>query len=182
MKSLHTAGLAALVLALPALAPAADAPHYFASAGGGLYGSGTVSTVKGHERQVVYDFCPDFPTCKDGAAPLPTLVELADGSLIGVTSAGGVSIYGQGGGVIFKLTPMPDGTWEETTLMFICLYFQQCTRFGTPSGIVFEAPNFIYGISETDDGEKGAFWRYKLPTEGNGGVMKPMKYWGYPKE
>jgi len=173
--------LAALSLALPALVAAADSPNYFASAGGGLYGSGTVSRFNGYEREVVYDFCPDWPTCKDGAAPLPTLVELDDGSLIGVTSAGGGSVYGEGGGVIFKLTPMSDGSWEEKTLVFICLYWQQCARFGTPTGIVFEEPNFIYGISETDDGERGSYWRYKLPNDGNGGTLWPMRYWGHSR-
>jgi hypothetical protein len=164
---------------MPVLAAAADPPRYFASAGGGLYGAGTVSRFDGYERRVVYDFCPDWPTCRDGAAPLPTLVELADGSLIGVTSAGGDSIYGRGGGVIFKLTPLTDGTWEERTLVYICLYWQQCTRFGTPSGIVFEAPDFIYGVSETDDGAKGAFWRYKYSEVGTEGVLRTLKFWGH---
>lgn len=58
-------------------------------------------------------------TCKDGAIPESRLIFDPDGALYGTAVDGGNQncyIWAPGCGVVFKLTPNPDGTWTEKVL------------------------------------------------------------------
>jgi uncharacterized repeat protein (TIGR03803 family) len=69
---------------------------------GKLYGTDStsvykVSTTGGYN--VVYTFCA-LPNCADGSSPIGTLVQTAQGTLYGVTTAGGAN----GDGTVFSLS------------------------------------------------------------------------------
>jgi hypothetical protein len=67
---------------------------------------------------VLHSFCSK-PSCSDGAFPRGRLLADSKGNLYGATSKGGGSgCFGQGCGVVFKLSPpIPPATkWTETVL------------------------------------------------------------------
>jgi len=78
---------------------------YGTTAGGGALGSnnggGVVYKFKGTNYQVLYNFCPDFPTCSDGASPnTPVSLDTA-GNIFGTTISGGTTFGGNG--VVFEV-------------------------------------------------------------------------------
>jgi uncharacterized repeat protein (TIGR03803 family) len=88
---------------------------------GGTNGAGTVFKMTPNAGQwiktILYSFC-HLQGCPDGSSPYSDLIIDAAGNLYGTTYNGGT--YWQAGsmtgGVVFKLTPQPDGTWTETVL------------------------------------------------------------------
>ncbi|MGA8149439.1 MAG: choice-of-anchor tandem repeat GloVer-containing protein [Terriglobales bacterium] len=101
---------------------------------GNLYGTttsrGNLSYCNGTGCGVVFKLTPmpggswketalhQFTGGKDGASPYASLIFDQSGNLYGTTTSGGNLSYcnGTGCGVVFKLTPMPDGSWKETAL------------------------------------------------------------------
>lgn len=73
---------------------------YGTTAGGGTLGSrnggGTVYRYKGTNYQVLYNFCPDFPTCSDGASPNTPVTLDSTGNIFGTTVSGGTTFGGNG--------------------------------------------------------------------------------------
>jgi len=76
---------------------------YGTTAGGGTNGSGngggTVYKYKGTKYQVLYNFCPNFPTCSDGSSPNTPVALDAVGHIFGTTIDGGVATGGEAGTV-----------------------------------------------------------------------------------
>jgi uncharacterized repeat protein (TIGR03803 family) len=83
---------------------------------GNLYGTAGVAfelteTPGGWTESVLYTFCSK-PDCIDGYLPYAGLILDAKGNLFGTTEAGGA----YGSGTVFKVRPLPDGTWQERVL------------------------------------------------------------------
>jgi uncharacterized repeat protein (TIGR03803 family) len=83
----------------------------------------------------------------DGLRPLARLVFDAAGNLYGTTSNGGASGLGcdtnPGCGVVFKLTPEPDGTWRESVLDT----FTGANGLYPVAGLLFDATGNLYGTT-----------------------------------
>ncbi len=105
---------------------------YGIAAEGGIVGKGVVYELspvtapgrKGYTQKVLYDFCSSA-NCADGAIPTNGLTYAGassgapyDGTtpLFGTTNRGGAV----DGGVVFSLTPMENGNWNETVLHDFC--------------------------------------------------------------
>jgi uncharacterized repeat protein (TIGR03803 family) len=124
---------------------------YGTTRGGGTYNMGAVFKLTPNNGQwtetVIYSFCPQLQTCPDGELPDSGLVFDAAGNLYGATSAGGAYSAGEGsiGGVVFELTPHPDGTWTEAVLHS----FGQGADGNGPSipGLVFDSAGNLYGTT-----------------------------------
>ena len=110
------------------------------------YGCGVVFKLKPNPdgtwtESVLHSF-----TGPDGAAPLAGLIFDAAGNLYGTTANGGAD----NNGVVFKLTPGPDGTWTESVLYS----FTGGADGANPwlAGLVFDAAGNLYGMTEGGGG------------------------------
>jgi uncharacterized repeat protein (TIGR03803 family) len=131
---------------------------YGTTSQGGTFSYGTVFKLTPGNGQwnerVVYSFCSPVTNCDDGATPLSSLILDAAGNLYGATSQGGA--YGaSGGGVVFELSPNPDGTWTEMVLHS----FGNGTDGIGPSGrLVFDSAGNLYGTTSAGGtGGSGCF-------------------------
>src|SRR5215831_382093 len=93
---------------------------YGTTFGGGADDSGVVFKLSPNPdgtwtESVLYSF-----TVFDGACPLAGVILDTAGNLYGTTTSGGYATsdnsVGIGCGVVFKLSPNPDGTWTESVL------------------------------------------------------------------
>ena len=94
------------------------------------------------EETILYDF-PAVPACSQGCAPAFNLVFDRAGNLYGVADGGSNSCAGTCG-VVFKLTPQPNGQWSYSTLH----------EFGgadgaNPLGLAIDANGNLFGTTET---------------------------------
>jgi len=118
-------------------------------AAGNLYGT-TLSGGTG--AGVVFKLAPNpggtwtesvlhtFSWYADGFESSAGLIFDASGNLYGTTSAG--SIYGFG--AVFKLAPLPDGSWTESVLYA----FTRGDGAYPKAGLVFDAAGNLYGTTE----------------------------------
>jgi uncharacterized repeat protein (TIGR03803 family) len=108
---------------------------------GGGGGCGTVFKLTHNPdgswtNQVIYSF-----TCgNDGGGAVGGVILDAAGALYGTTAVGGAS----GGGVVYKLTPNPDGSWTQSVL-----HSFDGTDGGYPDhgSLVFDTAGNLYGAS-----------------------------------
>jgi uncharacterized repeat protein (TIGR03803 family) len=86
--------------------------------------------------------------CGDGNNPFAGLVFDAAGNLYGTTAVGGGNTpcyLGEGGGVVFQLTPNADGSWKENVLH----RFKFRRDGGVPfAGLILDAAGNLYGTTE----------------------------------
>ena len=72
---------------------------------GGAYGMGSVFKLTYQNgnwiKTTLHDFCPDAPTCSEGAQPASSVAIDTHGNLYGTTTAGGAYGYG----VVWEITP-----------------------------------------------------------------------------
>ena len=95
----------------------------------------------------LYRFCSQ-EECTDGALPIGRLTSAADGSLYGVSSAGGGSCPPDSGGcgVIFKVVPNGEGS-AETVLHAFCTK-PDCKDGHAPrAGLLLDASGNLYGTT-----------------------------------
>jgi uncharacterized repeat protein (TIGR03803 family) len=93
---------------------------YGAAAGGGGHNAGVVYELDPNGKETVLY---SFTGLSDGSDPFSVLVFDPQGNLYGTTQHGGNLACGgvDGGcGVVFELSPQPDGSWKETTLYTFC--------------------------------------------------------------
>jgi uncharacterized repeat protein (TIGR03803 family) len=69
------------------------------TAGGGDKDVGAIYKLKGANYQVLYSFCPQYPTCSDGASPNFPVVLDSVGNIFGTTVSGGRATFGANGTV-----------------------------------------------------------------------------------
>jgi uncharacterized repeat protein (TIGR03803 family) len=152
-------------------------------AAGNLYG--TTSPGDEHEYGSVFKLAPNpdatwtlsvlhrFTGGKDGGAPGPgaDLILDAAGNVYGTTWYGGTGSHDSpsGSGVVFKLTPNPDGTWTEHVL-----HMFTCGKAGSlPNGVISDAAGNLYGTT-LDGGAYGYGTVFKLYRIGAGGWAKKV--------
>ena len=135
------------------------------------YGCGVVFklTPKGKET-VLYSFCPQYPSCTDGASPFAGLVLDQKGNLYGTTWLGGnnnpCATGSEGCGVVFKLTP--EG--KETVLYRFCTQ-DNCVDGSSPlTALVLGAKGDLYGTTQLG-GAPGGGVVFKLTPEGKETVL-----------
>jgi uncharacterized repeat protein (TIGR03803 family) len=123
---------------------------------GNLYGT-TSSDGGAHKQGVVFKLMPNpdgswtetvlhhFSGGKDGGVPDAGLIFDQAGNLYGTASVGGILSYcgGSGCGVVFKLTPNPDGSWKEEVLH----RFNGRQAANPHAGLIFDAAGNLYGTT-----------------------------------
>jgi uncharacterized repeat protein (TIGR03803 family) len=137
--------------AQPKAAPVFDGAGnlYGTTSQGGSSGGGTVyklSKANGKWTEtIIYNFCPQVVHCPDGAAPYSDLIFDAAGNLYGTTLDGGAYALGGGaGGVVFELSPQPNGSWTESVLHS----FGNGTDGILPlGGLIFDSSGNLYGTT-----------------------------------
>jgi hypothetical protein len=141
--------------------------------GGGVGGGGGVfELVKrvtgGYFYKNIWRFRTGFPVGVGGWGPHGKLTLDAAGNLYGTTEAGGhfQDFCGTTGcGVVYKLSPNPDGTWSETVLHAFVARTERLTRPNTD--VAFDAAGNLYGAT-------AASKIYELSPDGSGGWTLAM--------
>jgi hypothetical protein len=81
-------------------------------------------------------------TGTDGGFPAAGLIFDTAGNLYGTAGLGA-----NGNGVVFKLTPKPDGSWSESVLYSFCS-LSNCSDGGAPlAGLTFDQAGNLYGTT-----------------------------------
>jgi uncharacterized repeat protein (TIGR03803 family) len=111
----------------------------------------------------------------DGSYPTGRLVMDKAGNLYGTTTAAGPSTNCSGGcGVIFKLTPNPDGTWTYNVL-----HTFDNRPAATPAGtLVFDKYGTLWGTS--GGGVGGTVFKMAQRSDGTWGFRVVHKFTGAP--
>jgi len=121
-------------------------------------------------ESVLYDFCPKYQGCVDGAQPLAGVTLDRAGNLYGTTMFGGTP-RGIGWGVVYELSPTKSG-WIETVLKA----FTSATGGRSVAGITIDPVGHLYG-STVQGGLSGCggFFRLKpfgvFPLSGGNGCL-----------
>jgi uncharacterized repeat protein (TIGR03803 family) len=108
-----------------------------------------------------------FTGGSDGAQPLDGLTSDAAGNLYGTTSNGGV-----GGGVVFKLSPNPDGSWTENVLYAFSGGADGSHPYARP---IFDAVGNLYGTT-TGGGYLGSGVVFSLTPNPDGSWTENVLY------
>jgi uncharacterized repeat protein (TIGR03803 family) len=91
-------------------------------------------------ESVLHSFC-SLKNCADGGLPLAGLIFDQAGNLYGTTAWYGA----YGGGVVFRLTRNPDGSWTESVLHT----FSRGSDGGNPyAGVILDQVGNLYGTTE----------------------------------
>jgi uncharacterized repeat protein (TIGR03803 family) len=134
--------------------------------GGNLYGASNVvfqlsPDPNGWVEKVLYVFCSE-PNCTDGSLSRASLILDAKGNLYGTTDGGGAYRYG----AVFKLRPMPDGSWRERVLHSFGSYPKDGV-FPGHGALAFDSTGNLYGTTNRG----GANYRgtiFRLTRQPNG--------------
>ena len=121
---------------------------YGTTALGGAYNAGTVFELSPQsngswKETILHSF---NPARKDGVQPGCPLVFDPSGNLYGTTGGGGAYGTTYTGGIVFELSPQPNGNWTETILH----NFNPNTTDGSDpgeGGVVLDASGNLYGTT-----------------------------------
>ena len=122
----------------------------------------------GWTETVIHDF-NTFQDSGDGANPYAGIVIDPAGNLYGTTSNGGLmsQCNGLGCGVVYELSPGPDGSWTETILH---RFGNGDEGFNVVDGLTFNAAGDLYGTTPSGLGTGfGCGTIFKLSPKHNGG-------------
>lgn len=143
---------------------------YGTTAGGGLYGDGTVFKLTRNPPMVQWQkkTLHHFGAGGDGVYPFLGVAFDAAGNLYGSTLQGGTANFG----TIYKLTPNPDGTWTENVIYA----FQGGTDGQWPYGsVVVDAAGNVYGTTSGGGlGSNPYGTVFRLTPSGTGQWMKTI--------
>jgi len=166
-SALAFAGLVAAAFATPSTATQISPPYFGTSYDGGGNGNGYIYEVTQlHEAAhtsdltVIYNFC-SLANCHDGRNPKGNIIAMSDGTLVGTTSTGGEN----GAGTLFVLTPSmtASGVWDLTYVYSFCNYFEDCGRYGGPSGtLTLIGTGLVMGSSSGGPNGKGMLWTFDV--------------------
>ena len=114
-----------------------------------------------------------FTDGHDGGNPVSGLVLDSAGNLYGTT----VKCCGSGtAGVVFKLTPNPNGSWIENTLYTFCSV-TNCGDGSSPmSGVIFDAAGNLYGTTTDGGANHGRGVVFKLMPHPDGSWTESVLY------
>jgi uncharacterized protein (TIGR03437 family) len=143
-------GCADGALPLAGLIQASDGNFYGTTANGGALSSafplgyGTIFKITPNGAlTTLYSFCSQ-PGCADGAKPSAALMQGPDGNFYGTTSNGGLGLFPQGNGTVFKITP----GGALTTLYSFCSQGALCTDGAGPlAGLIQASDGNFYGTT-----------------------------------
>jgi uncharacterized repeat protein (TIGR03803 family) len=91
--------------------------------------------------------CSFGSNCTDGLNPQASLIFDAAGNLYGTAGGGNSSCGGDGCGIIFKLSPQPDGSWIESVPYSFCSV-KNCADGRSPNGnLIFDQAGNLYGTT-----------------------------------
>jgi len=152
-KEVINAGAPAVYPGSPFTADA-EGNLYTAAANGGetqcfFYGCGAIYQWKpGAHRQPTMLY--SFSGSSDGAGPGGRLALDAQGNLYGTAGYAGDfnACFGQGCGVVYKLSPASSGFWTQTVLYT----FEGETDGMTPLSVVLDAQGNIFGLTKNGGG------------------------------
>jgi uncharacterized repeat protein (TIGR03803 family) len=118
----------------------ADGNLYGTTNFGGIYNLGTVfellPSANGWTEKILHNFNADGI---DGYYPYANVILDSNGNLYGTATNGGVGLQG----IVFELSPNPDGTWQETILLSF-----DYTHGGLPlGGLVPDSKANLYGTT-----------------------------------
>ncbi len=139
------------------------------------YGCGTVfeltEGVDGWAESILYKFTDGL----DGGYPSGNVIFDDEGNLYGEAGSGGsFSCPGSGCGLIFKLTPVGGGLWEESSAHTF-RGLDGKGGWGPGGGLTFDSAGNIYGTTGSGgDGGCGGFGCgtiFKLAPSGNGSFL-----------
>jgi uncharacterized repeat protein (TIGR03803 family) len=148
------------------------AGNLYGTTANGDLGYGTVFELKpdgsgGWKEKILYWF--KGKPAGDGEEPFTDVVFDSSGNLYGTTLAGGIwNDACEGGcGIVFKLSPSPDGHWKESILY---KFSQAATGVNPSSRVVFDKAGNIYGTAGGGTGVCGGGCGvvYKLAPQANG--------------
>jgi uncharacterized repeat protein (TIGR03803 family) len=119
---------------------------YGVADGGKNHGGGTVFSLTRNSdgswtESVLYSFCSP-PKCADGGYPAGLIFD-QEGNLYGATWEGGT----HGGGVIFKLSQNPGGSWTENVLYNFCSLANCVDGDASNAGLIFDSAGNLYGTT-----------------------------------
>ncbi|HXM20124.1 MAG TPA: choice-of-anchor tandem repeat GloVer-containing protein [Terriglobales bacterium] len=139
---------------------------YGTTRGGGTYNGGTVYEIEpgltGWKEKVLHSFAVNY---KDGHTPgWGALLMDGGGNLYGTTAGGGCC-----GGIVFRLTPGPDGGWKETILYG---FKGGAAGFEPNAGVVMDKAGNLYGTTDYGGSAFGCGVIYKL-------APRPTGSWKY---
>jgi uncharacterized repeat protein (TIGR03803 family) len=132
---------------------------------GNLYGASNVvyqivPAPDGWTENVLYTFCSKTG-CSDGSATYAGVLLDDKGNLYGTTFGGGA--YDQG--TVFKLKPMPDGTWAERVLHSFGGFGDG--RQPSNGALTLDSTGSLYGTTQVG-GKYGAGTVFRLTRQPNG--------------
>jgi uncharacterized repeat protein (TIGR03803 family) len=107
-----------------------------------------------------------FGGAGDGSGPFAALVADGTGQLYGVTLAGptGSQCQSSGCGVVFKLSPNPDGSWTENLIY----QFTGGSDQSSPAfPVAFDPLGNLYGTTQGNPGEYGTVFRLTPNADGS---------------
>jgi len=146
--------------------------------GSGEYGGGAISELvkaDGWAEKWLYSFCAKGWPCVDGTQPYAGVTWGPDGSLYGTTVEGGTGGYG----VVFRLTPQPDGTRKETVLHSFPAFPTDGRK--PYEGVVLDKVGNVYGATAQGGGgghDCGVI--FELAPQANGKWKETILY-DFPK-
>ena len=117
-------------------------------------------------ESALYAFC-SLSHCEDGAVPRGSVIFDRAGNLYGTAELGG---SGANSGVVFKLTPNPDGSWKEKVLH----KFNAGDGLHPQAGLIFDQPGNLYGTTTFGGGPVVVGVVFRLAPNSNGGWRETM--------
>jgi len=141
---------------------------YGPMASNGQYGGGAISELvkdDGWTEKWLYSFCAKNSRkhdCLDGSDPYAGVTWGPGGDLYGTTAQYGVHGYG----VVFRLAPQQDGTWEETVLHSFPAFPTDGQK--PYEGVVLDKAGNVYGATYQGGSSTGCGVIFKLAPQADG--------------
>jgi len=118
---------------------------YGTTYGGGAAGNGTVYQLAPQSNGTwTFTLLHSFSGAEDGANPWSGVIFDSNGNLYGTA---GILADSMEGGVVYKLSPQSDGTWNEAILYTFQAYNASDDGYGPQAGLVFDPSGNLYGTT-----------------------------------